>query len=82
MLRRRRYGVIALIYIWALTTHSPILSLPLLCTATMAATEGAIFDSKFYQLTWDVPDRFELFLLAEGEKKITWKLDTRMYTPR
>jgi hypothetical protein len=48
----------------------------------MSATEGAIFDSKFYRLTWDIPDRFELFLLAEGEKKITWKLDTRRHTPR
>jgi len=48
----------------------------------MAAIEGAIFESKFYRLTWDVPDRFELFLLAEGEKKITWKLDTRRCTPR
>ena len=27
------------------------------------------------------PDRFELFLLGEGEKKVTWQFDTRTYSP-
>ncbi|KAF2405460.1 DNA-directed RNA polymerase II subunit RPB11a [Trichodelitschia bisporula] len=26
----------------------------------------------------NAPDRFELFLLSDGEKKVTWELDTRV----
>lgn len=49
------------------------------------ARTGAVFDGAHHPVVGsevNIPDRFELFLLGEGEKKVTEAADTRKYIPQ